>query len=540
VFGISCVIRPAASLRELPASSRLAVIAIAVAVAVVTCAVFLYGIYPAYFNSDAAAHQILADAMLREGTLLPRDYTYNNQLILWRNQFGIALALKAGMSGYGAYVAGSLATFAICFAASFILIDGVLGNWGRSLAVTWLWLLPLGRAEAHYNLGQQTHLVWIVFVLAFAVHSWKVIQDSRRSTLICAAIAFAMMLEAPTRAAMVLVPFAAVIWLHSRGRLPLKSGAWVAFAAIAGWGVERWLAAGRMILGVPASSLSRFAQFADRSGELAGNFVDEFIGFFQFAGATSEPRFLALYALKAVVLVAFAGAIAFLVVRCARAAAAGPAESAANAFDFIGDCGAVHLLFGFWIVCAVEYGAVDVRHFLWGLMLVKLVIVVAAMQALSARVRPPALRAAVLVVSALLVCSTLTILFDASGRRMARTEATWHRPLYAALQARMHELGIRNVYGTYWVVQPAAVLVPNALTGPLTVEAGRAHFHSVLGPPSHRCAHGQVLYVFRGTSADQAVIAQQVVAAGGRLLDTFTEGRALYVGPAVWEQDGCA
>jgi hypothetical protein len=138
-----------------------------------------------------------------------------------------------------------------------------------------------------------------------------------------------------------------------------------------------------------------------------------------------------------------------------------------------------------------------------------------------------------------MVCSMLTMLFDRDERRVMRNQARLLRPLYTSLETQMAATGIRNVYGTYWVVQPAQVLVPGALTGPLWARDGAAHYHAVLVPPSRRCVKGEVLYVVDGPSEEEATIARQVLARGGRLLDAPAPRQAVYIGPPVWEQDGC-
>lgn len=527
-------------------AARAAVLAAVVLVAAASAAIFQWRVYPALFHSDSAAHYVLARQMLAEGRLVPHDFAFNNQLILWRNPLFIALALKAGASGYRAYAIGSVLTFVPCFAAAFLLIERLVGRWPRSLLLAWLWFVPLGASEADYILGQQTHLVWTLFALALAVHAPRAAAGEGAATVVCALTAFAMAVEAPTRSLMVAAPLGLALLAGGERRRLRTLCAALAAALAAGWLVSRGLSAGHTLRGIEPAPLSLDAQFVARAKLLGRFFVDDFVGFSQFAGASSTPLELSLYGVKTAVLLALV-ATGLAVARPAWVSAprqGGAAPAARPAWQFVGLAGAAQVAVGAWLVSAIGIEA-DVRHFLWGLMLLKLVAwhvgLDAAEGLAAARGRLAPVAAAVPIAFAVLASSSARPWLDAHSREAMRelVARRLHDPVYEVVKQRMDAFGTHRLYGSYWVVMRTEVLIPGAEPAALTTWGEQRDFYELLTVSSRRCADGEVLYLLDGRSREDAPLLTQVLATGARELDRFDDGRLLLRGPPVWTAEGC-
>lgn len=520
---------------------RAGVVLLAVLTGLAWATVFLAGYYPAVFHSDSAAHQVLAQAMADEGSLLPRDFAYGNQLILWRNNLFIAPALLLGAQGYRAYAIGSALNFAMFFVIAFLCVDAVVRDWRRSLLAAWLLFVPLGHSEADFVLGQQSHLAAAVFPLLVAVSAYRAGSGGRGALPIGACAAFLMVLEAPTRSAMVLLPLAMAVVACGRARSTRGFAAAVLAAAIAGYAGHQWLASSREVTGIPAVGLAAYDHFLARASQQFKGFVDFFIGFYQFDGAPAKAENLALYGFKTLALAAF-GAVAFRIgLRLVRRHQAAPASAApVSALEFLGVAGLAGALLGFWIVCAVEYW-LDIRHILWALVMLKLVLILWALHAVAppGRVRWPALAA--LVTAAMLMSTPIVRMALPGYRTQLVADFSTHvtLPFAGQVEARMRELGTNRIYGEYWESLRLQVLVAGADASVLLIKGADAQFVPFLTRPSRKCASGQVLYMLDVVAPAQAEFGRKIVALGGRLLDRLEGHKELYVGPPAWDRTGC-
>jgi hypothetical protein len=355
--------------------------------------------------------------------------------------------------------------------------------------------------------------------------------------VICAAVVFAMAVEAPARAAMVLVPSACAMLLHGGFARSRQAIGWMFAALAAGYLVSGWIARGHMLHGIPPYQLSNYSSLADRAGQLGHRLVDDYFGFAPFANATSRALPLFLYALKSAFVLGFAAVfIALCVNRVRRAIPAGTGQPD----EFVGLVGVAHVVFGAWIALAIRYDEADVRHFLWGLMLVKLFVVVRALRWSSSFLRFRVAAWGAICIALLLSAYTTIYLTTRPRADVLHSFLRVRRALlHEALRARIQELGIANVYGTYWVVQPVEVFVSGARAAPLSVTGGRVDFFDTLTVPSRRCAKGMVLYATEGLDGDQAALRGAVLSRGGVVLDELPDARAVLAGPPVWNQEGC-
>ncbi len=526
----------------LPPRQRAGVIGLVALAGFLLAAAFLSQYYAGVFHSDSAAHQVLAQAMLDELSVLPKDFAYGNQLILWRNNLLIAPVLAMGMEGYRAYGVGSSLNFALFFVLAFLCIDSLLRDWRRSLLVCGLWFLPLGHTEADFILGQQSHLSFVVLSLVIAMCAHRAADGTDRKAIwLGAAAIFLLVVEAPTRAAMMLLPVALAVVGTGRARLTRQFGA-IAFAAAAcAYALSKYLGGSRSVYGVEPVPLAPYGHFVTRMNEQLEGFVQYFIGYFQFAGLTSKVGYLLLYGLKAIPLFAFAGLLAWIAVKLKqRLLQEAGAERPVAPLEFVGVVGFVGAALGFWMVAGIEYG-LDVRHFLWALMLLKLVLVIVAVRfvAPSGATQWPVLAAAC--VAALLMSTAFVRTALPTFRKQLKADYLSHvrLPYAPRIAAILQEQGIHRIYGEYWETMRMQVLARQSQPAALHLEGSNIRFFSFLARSSLKCASGNVLYLLDPTTPTQGPIATKLLANGGRLLERVNGNLGVYIGPPVWDMAGC-
>jgi hypothetical protein len=532
---------PAQALVALQTRGRAGVMVFVALVGLLWAAAFLAGFYPAVFHSDSAAHQVLAQAMVDEGRLLPMDFAYGNQLILWRNNVFIAPALLLGAQGYQAYAIGSAVNFTVLFLIAFLCIEAVFQDWRRSLLAAWLLFLPLGHSEADFVLGQQSHLAAVVLPLVIALCAYGAGNGDRRALVLGPCAVFLMVLEAPSRSAMMLLPLSIAMIACGRASASRGVGAAMLAAAVAGYAGNQWLAGSREVTGIPAVPLAAYDHFLSRAYQLLKGLVDFFIGFHQFDGVPANAGNLALYGFKTLALGASVALPLWLAVRLARRQTVDHhlPQPPVTAIEFLGVTGLMGALLGFVMVCAIEYW-LDIRHFLWALVMLKLVLILWVIKTVPAgRLRWPAL--GVLTAVAILMSGpTLRMVLPAYRQQLKADFATHVKvPFAGRVQARMRELGTNRIYGEHWETLRLQVLVPGANASVLLINDSDVQFVSFLTRPSLKCVDGTVLYMLDVAGASQAELGRKIVAMGGRLLDRLEGHKELYAGPPAWNRSGC-
>ena len=393
-------------------SSRFVVLALAWLIGLAFGTIYYNCYYPVIFSSDSAAIQVLAQAMADEMSLLPHDFYYGNQLILFRANLFIAPALKFGLTGYTAYIVGSAINFSVFFLITFLTLETVFRNWAKSLFLTVLFFLPLSHNEADYVLGQQSHLANVVFVLMIAVHAYRACWHKEwRGLVIAASVVFLMSVEAPIRALFVLLPLALVIVATGKARSSAKLSLALVVAFVVGYIGNRYLVTTRpLAIDLSDLAFSTSNRFLIRMSSIIKEFIDDYIGFEQFASMRTSPRIhLVLYGVKTLVFLSFLGVFYWLAHRLAARAMKpwtknrGTILGELQALEFIGLLGVTGVLTGFWITSAVEYNEDQLlRHSEGMLQLCKLALCAYSLNALAYIIPQRLLRYGVLFVIALL------------------------------------------------------------------------------------------------------------------------------------------
>ncbi|HHL9594593.1 TPA: hypothetical protein ACQ98W_004852, partial [Citrobacter braakii] len=120
-------------------------------------------IYSITFHADAAAMQVLAQAIYESRSILPHDFYYGNQLILLRSEVPIALAMAMGFKGYAAFVIGSALGISIWTVILFTSLYCVFKKFLAAAFYTFCLLFPVSIGfDNDLILGQQSHLANVV------------------------------------------------------------------------------------------------------------------------------------------------------------------------------------------------------------------------------------------------------------------------------------------------------------------------------------------------------------------------------------------
>jgi hypothetical protein len=531
--------------------SRCAVLALVVLIGLAFGMAYHVYYYPAIFHSDGAAIQVLAQAMVDEMSLLPHDFFYGNQLILFRANLFIALALKLGLTGYNAYAVGSAINFSVFFLITFLTLEKIFGNWVKTLFLSVLFFLPFNYTEADYVLGQQSHLANVVFVLMIAVYSYRACWYKEwRGLVIASLVAFLMVWEAPMRVLFVLFPLALVIVVTGKAKSALKLSLALVIAFAFGYIGNRYLVMTH-IVAVDLSNLafSTLDRFLMRMCTILKDFVDNYIGFNQFIGMKTSPRIhLVLYGLKTLVLVSFIGMFWWLAHRLGKRGVkswlenGGTTQCELKALEFIGLLGVTGVLTGFWITSAVEYTDDQLlRHSVGMLQLCKLALFAYSLTALAYLIPQRLVVYGVLFVIALLLSTPVTSFLFAPYRVQLHNKigSNMKWPLNNKIQKLMSAHGINRIYGgNYWSTLRLEVLIPPVKATVLGVGDGSVHYFKWLTRPSMRCFSGDVFYLIEPSKVDEEYIAGKILERGGKILEHIGD-TDIYLGAPVWDRSGC-
>lgn len=286
-----------------------------------------------------------------------------------------------------------------------------------------------------------------------------------------------------------------------------------------------------------------------RMGTILKEFVDNYIGFSQFAGMMTSARInLVVYGMKTLVLLSFLGLFCWLVHRLAKRAVKawienrGTVQDELQAMEFIGLLGVTGVLTGFWITSAVEYTDDQLlRHSEGMLQLCKLAFYAYSLKALAHLIPQRLPRYGVLFIVALLSSTTVTSFLFAHYRAQLqhKIESNMNLPLKSKIQKLMLVHGINRIYGgNFWSTLRLEVLIPPAKATVLGVGEGSVHYFKWLTRPSMRCMAGDVFYLIDPSKADEKYIAGKVLEKGGRLLEHIG-GTDIYLGDPVWDRTGC-
>lgn len=498
--------------------------------------------YPLKFHGDAASMHVLAKAILEERSLLPRDFSYGNQLIFLRSGPFIALASVLGARGYQAFALGSSLGVAFWFAILHWFLAAHFRSNKRALLVAVLLMIPLGVWDVDYVLGQQSHLSNVVLAAGIVVSVHLFISERSWPFLIagCACV-FAMCAESPIRGLLVLAPLILVVALVSS----LKDLVTVSACAL-GTFVLAYVA-NRLLLATHPIALNHFdaLSFASSTAFL-GNFV---VTMDEAVGSISSMNAVAGLPLGALRLLVYGSGVLFVVASFAFILA-GLARGTRQGLDRLanprqwqwqwppGDRGrefvSLTAVFGI-LVGAFAVSALNPdssRHYLWAFVLVKLCLIVGLCDAASRFVsnRTAGLSA---VVASLLLSSWFASLIVHNWNTAEPSRGRNYPEAIPAINALVQSTGIRHIFGEdFWRMMPLNTLVPDVNAQALELRGGELQPRSPLTRPSWSCVEGKVLYYLRSGPVDKAIESKLSVSGGAKVHEG--NGFALWTGLPVW------
>jgi hypothetical protein len=157
--------------------NRALILSISVVLAFLCHNLFMHLYYWRWFHSDSAAAYIVAQQILNEGRLFPSRFIFGNDLFLLRPQFAIALLMKLGMSGYGAYALATSLMFAVAYGIVAFCLILCQPRGAVPFIATCLLFIPISMNEVDFILGQQSHLMQSSLALIAAILFYRTSQD---------------------------------------------------------------------------------------------------------------------------------------------------------------------------------------------------------------------------------------------------------------------------------------------------------------------------------------------------------------------------
>lgn len=496
--------------------------------------------FPLVFHGDASAMQVLAQAMLDDGSLLPRDFVYGNQLILWRSSPFIAAAMAAGLTGYAAFAVGSSAAIAAWALALYAMLRAFLGERRQAAVLALAFLIPMGLWENDYVLGQHSHMANAVMAIGIVLCTSLWLRERRRRALAAACVLlFLMCAEAPSRALLVLAPLALGIGLLSEFRRALRAVLLLAGALVLGVVANKALLAVRPI----AADLLGTYQFRtlkdilDTLAMLAHELLASSVSTDLLAGRKlSGGRMIQFAAGLAWLIGLYGFALARARTACALFAAfgntgGGSADEALRR-QFPALVAVLGILVG--ALAVASFNPDTGRHFLWAYALLKLCFLMALYRFVTVTLgRRPAAFAWVLV-PMLLASAWAGALRTYHGHLDSEVHAHLHQPIDQDIGRIGRAHGIAHIFGPeFWRMAHLNTTVPGIAAGTLVFRDGKPAPSDWLSRLSWFERTGPVMYYLQGTEQDK-VLAALLLKAGGRMVHATPAGQ-IWIGMPLWD-----
>jgi hypothetical protein len=496
--------------------------------------------YPLEFQGDAASMHVLAKAIMDEGSLLPTDFSYGNQLVFLRSSPFIALASLVGFTGYKAFIFGSSLSIAFWGVVLFLFLSAYFKSRRKGFLFSILLLLPLGPWDSGYVLGEQSHLSNAILSLGLVVSICLHLADKSKLFLIVACVCvFAISSEAPMRGLLVLGPLLISIGLIACLRSILLTALPMVATFLLAYFVNKLLIQSHPI------SLNYFNTLTFKSSnEILDNLMKttrETLGNVSslntvYGETLSAFGFLVL-ASGALLIIGYLGFVFAGALNAARLAERKLQDPQCLQKTLNGDRPCLVYLTS---VLGVIIGALAVatlnpdssRHYLWAIFIVKLIIYKWLYDTASRLTTKKSAAILVLAVG-LLMSSWLAYLVKFNWNTDRAIESRNFPEVIRDIKRISEKTGIRNIYGEdFWRMMPLNTLIGDMNAQALFLGGGVLHPFSWLTRPSWSCAEGDVLYYLKSGTVDK-VIKEKLIDVGGYQVQDDS-GYSLWVGPRVW------
>lgn len=497
--------------------------------------------YPLEFHGDAAALHVLAKAILEEGSLLPSNFSYGNQIIFLRSSWLIALVSAFGLTGMDAFVVGSSLTIAFWGTLLYFFLSAFFDSHSKGVLFMVLLLLPFGVWESDLVLGQQSHLANVVLCLGLVISvSLYISRKSRLFFVAAGACLFVMSAEAPIRGLLVLGPLLVALLCMTGLRRAVAIAMPMGVLFVAAFLLNKWLVHLRPLelRLLEVLSFSTSDDIVNNLGRTSKEALGSIWSMYIIAGdRLSLGGFLVLGA----GLLLIAGYLGFIWVGVREAAnvAAARLDQSPQVDGVIDDKDSVRLvrltsIFGLVLgaVAVATLNPDSARHYFWSIFIAKLFVLRFVFDHVSG-FSGGRKAAAVAAVLAFFMSSWFAYLVHLHWNTTKIIRLKHGNEMVRSVEEVSRKTGIKNIYGEdFWHLMPLNTLVPGINAQALRFEDGEIRPFLWLSMPSWSCVKGDVLYYLKGTPVDEE-LRKGLVDAGGMQLKSGA-GYSLWQGPPLW------
>ncbi|AEC21722.1 hypothetical protein PT7_3182 [Pusillimonas sp. T7-7] len=497
--------------------------------------------FPFEFDGDAASMHVLAKAILDEGSLLPADFNYGNQVVFLRSSPFIALASLVGFTDYKAFVFGSSLSIAFWGVVLYLFLSAYFNSNTKGFFFSILLLLPLGNWDSDFVLGQQSHLSNAILSLGTVVSIWLYITNKSKLFLIAACVClFTMSSEAPIRGLLILAPILISLVLISGLKKTILAALPIGLTFILAY------FANKLLINIRPISWNFFNTIIFKSSnQILDNLItttrETLGGISSLNIIAGEPlSVLGFFVLAAALLLTagYLGFVFFGLLNTTKMVATKQQIPLRIQNITNGDrlC-LVQLTAVFGLIvgslAVATLNPDSSRHYLWAIFLAKLFVFKWLYNIASEFVTKK--MAAILVLTlGLLMSSWFAYLVKFNWDPDKAIKSKSIAEAIQDIKEISDKTGIKNIYGeNFWRMMPLNTLISNMNSQALVLANGGLHIFSWLTRPSWSCAKGDALYYLKSGSVDEAIKERLIDAGGNQVKDG--NGYSLWVGPRVWQ-----
>lgn len=499
--------------------------------------------YPLTFHGDSSAMQVLAQAMLDERSLIPRDFIYGNQLILTRSSLFIAMVLGTGASGYDAYILGSSISVAFWFVVLYLSLFKLIGKKIDTLILCTVFFIPIGHWDNECIVGQHSHLSNAILSIGIGVFIHNYFSTGRVfSAFLAAFFIFIMVVEAPIRALLVFFPLTVLILVlfHHRNRLWLII--FLSSIILVGFLVNKVLVS----INPPIFDHFLFVSFHSTI-EIFHNLVNIFL---ETIANISSINLFASKKISFLGMILVAGGLAYTILLVGFFLYQSRLLFSKFIFFFSGnqvsDCQSGHQFLSFLAVFGLFSGALAIsilnpdsaRHYFWAYSILKLSLIISIYKYLQ-RVLKGRLEVGPIIISLAVIASLWSATLFQHGLSLRQKVASVTKSDISIDIARIsQQYDIRHIYGEdFWRMMPFNTLIPGLSSGTLLIEDNDKIIpYYWLSRRSWFDYNEKVLYYLKDGPVDN-VTKEMLNKLNGRILHSYNDG-SIWIGPPVWSPRG--
>ncbi|EKJ4095717.1 hypothetical protein PG437_003157 [Salmonella enterica] len=494
-------------------------------------------IYPHFFHADSAAYQVLASAIKDEGSLLPRDFIYGNQLIMLKISPFIALASSIGFIGYKAYAIGGALAICFWFYVCSIITSKYFKSNTLAVVLTTCLFIPFGIDDIDFLLGQESHLSNVVLSIMICLPIIMYIQEDKKAYLALSALAtFLMTSESPIRSLIVLAPFILFIAIVFSFRKSFISISVVTIAFLLGKASNSCLLSTHFPLKVDYSQLSSLIA----PGSVIDNLLNIFKSIlvrsssadlssgFNVSSLLTPFYFLGLLYIVLLIVALSYGLKVFIELMIHKTST----QPAFSREGLLCALGAVGFIFGLILVASLNPDSG--RHIFWATCLLKISVFSIVYIVISRYISKNTIALTLTLLVALGMSALPSTFYETKLKPFNYAKLNINSDINKKIKETVKSTGIKYIYGEdFWRMQLLNSMDFDVHSAELT----EFHMKGViprdwLTRPSWYCKNEDVLYYTKNGITD-SIIVSLLKANGGELIYESNEG-SIWKGPVIW------